>query len=439
MQLLAVGLNHNTAPLALRERIAVTPEGLRGALLRLGSRVTEGMILSTCNRTEYYGVVGHTESGATVLADALRGNSGLGAAELERHLQVYVHDDAVRHLFRVAAGIESMVPGEDQILAQIKAALDAASDAGTAGSIVHRLGASALAAGKRVRAETGISRHSLSVVSVALQLAVEELGSLTGRNVLVVGAGSTAELALKQLSGRGSATVTVANRTSERGLALALCHGASAARWCDLPTAVAGADLVISCTSAPNVVIEAEMFRAGRPADRRVLVFDLAVPRDVSPAAAQMDGVRLWDIDGLQAICDANRRRRTGELARAEEIAEAESGRFMSWWTSRQLAPTITALVAHAEGIRDSEVERLLTRLPDLSERDTQLVRAFADRVVSKLLHQPLRVLKEDPEGANMAQMVRALFGLQTPGSAGMVPGEPRTSDTARACAKPAA
>lgn len=441
MQLLAVGLNHTTAPLALRERIAVTSDGFAAALANLQSRVTEGFILSTCNRTEYYGVVGHTETGAAVLLDVLRARSGLSAEDLEQHIEIYAHEEAVSHLFRVAAGIESMVPGEDQILAQIKAALDAASRAGVLGATTHRLGASALATGKRVRAQTGISRHSLSVVSVALQLAAEELGSITDRRVLIVGAGSTAELTLKQLAGRGASSITITNRTGDRAAMLAENYGATAIAWESLADAIAGADLVISCTSAPHAVIDTDML--GRPrgdAAATTLVFDLAVPRDVAPAAADMEGVMLWDIDGLQAICDENRRRRAAELASAEAIADSESTRFMTWWTARQLAPTITALVGHAEDIRDSELERLLARMPDLTEHEQQLLRGFANRIVSKLLHHPLMVLKEDPEGANMAQVVRVLFGLGHQGNSAAedLPGTEREASP-HVCAQPAA
>lgn len=440
MQLLAVGLNHHTAPLALRERIAVTGDGFAAALADLHSKVTEGFILSTCNRTEYYGVVGHAESGAAVLGDILRSGSGLSGEDLEPHLEVHAHEDAVRHLFRVASGIESMVPGEDQILAQIKSALEAASHAGVLGPTTHRLGASALAAGKRVRAETGISRHSLSVVSVALQLAAEELGSIAGQKVLIVGAGSTAELALKQLWGRGAANVTITNRTTERAAALARSYDATAVAWEWLPDVLSEADLVISCTSAPNAIIDVEMLmRVVRTATAPVLIFDLAVPRDVTPAAADLPGVMLWDIDGLQAICDENRRRRTAELVRAEAIAESESARFMTWLSARQLAPTIRALVGHAETIRDAELDRLLTRLPDLNEREEQLLRGFASRVVSKLLHNPLKVLKEDPEGANMAQVVRALFGLVPEKSVvAEDPASETRSSSAHACLHPA-
>lgn len=437
MQLLAVGLDHHRAPLALRERIAVTGDRIVEALGHLRSRVSEGFVLSTCNRTEYYAVVGHAETGAVSLAEALLASSGVSADEIGPYLDVHAHEDAVRHLFRVAAGLESMVPGEDQILAQLKSAVECAGKLDALGPTTHRLGASALAAGKRVRTGTGIARHSLSVVSVALQLATEALGSIENRRVLVIGAGSTAELALKQLAGRGAASVTVTSRTAERASALASEHGAATVAWNALAGAVAEADLVLSCTSAPGVVVSADQVAAAvasRTAGEPLAILDLAVPRDVSPAAGEIAGVRLWDVDDLQAICDENRRRRTGELARAEAITESEVERFMSWWSARQLAPTITALVNHAESIRDAELDRVLARMPELSDRDQQQLRAFAARLVNKLLHDPLTALRHDPEGANMAQVVRALFALgAAPADDAAVPEAP---DALPACAR---
>lgn len=437
MQLLAVGLDHHRAPLALRERIAVTGDRIVEALGHLRSRVSEGFVLSTCNRTEYYAVVGHAETGAVSLAEALLAGSGVSADEIGPYLDVHAHEDAVRHLFRVAAGLESMVPGEDQILAQLKAAVDRAGKLDALGPTTHRLGASALASGKRVRAGTGIARHSLSVVSVALQLATEALGTIENRRVLVIGAGSTAELALKQLAGRGAASITITSRTADRAAALADEHGARTVAWNALASAVAEADLVLSCTSAPGVIVSADQVAAAmgaRTGDEPLAILDLAVPRDVSPAAGEIAGVRLWDIDDLQAICDENRRRRAGELARAEAITEAEVERFMSWWSARQLAPTITALVNHAEAIRDAELDRLIARMPEMSERDQQQLRAFATRLVNKLLHEPLTALKHDPEGANMAHVVRALFAL------GAAPADdaaaPEAPDALPACAR---
>lgn len=425
MQLLAVGLDHHRAPLALRERIAVTGDRIVEALAHLRARVSEGFVLSTCNRTEYYAVVGHAETGTVALTEALRAGSGVTEEEIEPYLEIHAHEDAVRHLFRVAAGLESMVPGEDQILAQLKGAVDRAGKLGVLGATTHRLGASALASGKRVRAGTGIARHSLSIVSVALQMATDALGSLEGRRVLILGAGSTAELALKQLAGRGTASVTVTSRTPTRMAALALAHGASTTEWETRAASISDADIVLCCTSAPSVVVSADDVAAAlarRESDAPLAILDLAVPRDVSPAAGEIAGVRLWDIDDLQAVCDENRARRAGELARAEAITEGEVERFMSWWTARELAPTITALVQRAEGIRDAELARLLPRLGSLDAHDEELVRAFAARLVNKLLHEPITVLKEDAEGANMAAVVRALFALDAAADAAETP-----------------
>jgi len=415
MQLLAAGLNHHTAPLALRERIAVSGERLDAALARLGGRVGTGFVLSTCNRTECYALVGHAATGADVLAELLCEGSDVTPAELQPHMDVHAHEEAVAHLFRVAAGVDSMVPGEDQIVAQLKWALERADAAGTLDTTMHRLGASALAAGKRVRAETGLSRHALSVVSVALQLATERLGTIAGRRVLVVGAGSTAELALRHLAGAHAQTLTLVNRTADRGAALAARFGARTAPWDGLHEALANADLVLTSTSAPGAVIgrsaveRAVASRDGTP----LVIFDLAVPRDVEASSGAVGGVSLWDIDGLQAICDDNRRRRTAEIARAEAIVDSEAERFMAWWSARQLAPTITALLAQADAIREREVLRALARMPELDEHDVEQVRTLATRVVAKLLHRPLTVLKTDPEGANMAQVVQQLFGLE--------------------------
>jgi glutamyl-tRNA reductase len=438
MQLLAVGLDHHRAPLALRERIAVTGDRIVEALAHLRARASEGFVLSTCNRTEYYAVVGHAETGTVALVEALLAGSGVTAEEIEPYLDVYSHDEAVRHLFRVAAGLESMVPGEDQILAQLKGAVERAGKLGVLGATTHRLGASALASGKRVRAGTGIARHALSIVSVALQMATDTLGSLEGRRVLVLGAGSTAELALKHLAGRGVASVTVTGRSPGRALTLAQAYGAATSAWSTRGAAMVEADLVLCCTSAPTIVVTADDVAsaiARRGADVPLAILDLAVPRDVSPAAGELAGVQLWDIDDLQAICDENRERRAGELARAEAITESEVERFMQWWSARELAPTITALVRRAESIRDAELARLLPRLTELSERDEEQLRAFAALLVNKLLHEPITVLKDDPEGANMAAVVRALFALDSASDADDAPAA-HAADAVPSCAR---
>lgn len=452
MQLLSIGLNYQSASLDVRERVAFSGPDLDEALATLKGRVQEGFILSTCNRTEIYALVGHADTGAELLINLLSELTDVPQDELLPHLYVHSHEEVTEHLFLVASGMQSMVPGEDQIMAQIKEALETAAQAGSLGAVVRRLGDAALSAGKRVRTETGISRRSLSVVSVALQLASEHLNGLGNKKVVVMGAGQTAELALKHLFGVAGA-ISVINRSAEKGAELAARFEGTAATRDRLPDEIADADLVISCTSAPGFVIDyadvaaarkvGEMAGggaapAGNIADSRVdgssgdndirplLLLDLAVPRDIDPACADLPGVSIFDIDHLQAICDRNRELREGEMDRVRRMVEEESERFIGWWRSRQIVPTIQALISQAETVQEVEISRLMNRLSLDSERDRDLIRLMVARVVSKLFHRPITLLKEDPEGGNMAMVIQHLFGLNqcpvTPGGESRVP-----------------
>ncbi|HXE57522.1 MAG TPA: glutamyl-tRNA reductase [Gemmatimonadales bacterium] len=413
MQLVVVGLNHRSAPVAVRERLAFAPADLGPVLARLRDQVQEGFILSTCNRVELYAVAGHADSGAQRVARFLAGSRGVPLAELAPHLYARSHTDAVRHLLSVAAGLDSMVLGEDQILAQVRAALEEARRAEALGPTLHRLGAAALETGKRVRSETGLARTPVSVVSVGLQAALEVLGPLAGRRAVVLGAGRTAALALRHLRDLSPERVTVVNRTLERARPLARATGAEALPWEALEDALAGADLVLSCTGAPHVVVDgATVAGALRRRGAPQVYLDLAVPRDVDPAAAELPGVTLLDIDRLDRIAGTNRLRREAEVPSARAIVDAGVAEFMQWWASRRVTPTIGRLVAYAEAIRDAEVTRTLRRLPDLSPREAALVRGLASRIVAKLLHQPITALKQDPEGATLALALDRLFAL---------------------------
>lgn len=413
MQIVVVGLNHVTSAVGLRERFAFSAHTLPAALSRLGKSVDEGFLLSTCNRTEAYAFAGHAESGVRQLTRFLAESGGVSPASVDGIVYAHAHDAAVQHLFRVAAGLDSMVIGEDQIVRQVKQALDAARSAGTLGSILDRLGSSALATGKRVRSATGIGRNRVSVVSIAVEAATEALGTLQGRDAVVVGAGRTGAVAAQHLVAAGS-RVTVVARHVARGRALAGTAGASSAGWNRLGKALAAADLVISCTSAQEIVIDESTLgavmraRGGRP----LFCFDLAVPRDIDPAAAAMPGVVLHDMDALAHVAAASRAQRSTELDAAEAIVAQRVEQFMEWWRGREVVPAIAQLRCHAEEIRDAELERALARLPELTDRGRIVVRGLASRIVNKLLHQPVTTLKHDPEGANMAQMVQYLFGL---------------------------
>jgi glutamyl-tRNA reductase len=414
VQIVVVGLNQNSAPLAVRERLAFVPGELPRALEGLRNHVAEGFILSTCNRVEIYGVAGHADTGAQLLGRFLAETRGFPPDELRPLLYSHSHEAAVGHLFRVASGMDSMVVGEGEVLSQVRAALEAARAAGTLGPVLRRLGSAAVGAGKRVRSRTAIGRNPLSVVTLALQAAAARGCPVTGASILVLGAGETAETVLRHLDGASPRRVTVASRRYERAASLARRYDGAPVRMDDLATALAEADIIVGCTSAPELVIHAGDITAARPAGmRQLLCLDLGVPRDIDPAVRHLPGVTLVDLDELQAAADENRARRVGEVAHAEVVVAAEVERFMDWWRSRQVVPTIGALRAYAAAIRDAEIAHALARLGDLSPRDAFVVRALAQRIVGKLLHRPLTALKADAEGANMAQVLRQLFQLE--------------------------
>lgn len=411
MQLAVVGLNQSSAPLSVRERVSLAPERAGGLLARLPAGLTEGFILSTCNRTEIYAVVAHAASGARQLAEFFARSHGLAVTELEPHLYTHVQAAAARHLFRVTSGLDSMVLGEDQIVAQVKSALHQAQEAGSLGPWLHRLGSAALAASKRVRADTGLARSPVSVMSVALDAAHAELESLEHRRVVVVGAGRTADAVVRLcLSRAPSAAITVVNRTPERARELAARCGVEAAPWAALPELLSAADLLVTAVSALSPVVLKDDLARALPTGRRLIVLDLSVPRAVDPAAATIPGLTIHDVDALQERAVANRRRREGEVAAAEAIIAECTERFSEWWRAREVAPAIRRLRARADSIRDSEQQRALARLPGLTSNDQLIVREMADRLINKLLHQPMTNLKQYPDGANLATALDRLF-----------------------------
>jgi glutamyl-tRNA reductase len=413
VQLITIGVHQRTAPVVVRERLAFSAASLDQALQRLRTYVDEGMIISTCNRVEVYGLVSGAEPGDQVLRRFLAEWHHVAPEELAPHLYTFVGADAVRHLFRLAAGLDSMVLGEDQIMGQLKAAFAEAQAAGAPGQLLNRLVHSALATGKLVRTQTGIARNHLSTVSVALGIARETLGRLDQRNVLIVGAGRMAELALKHLRGDAPAGLGIANRTIERAQALAGAYGATAWSFDRLEEALRQADVVVSCTSAPEVVIDAAMVaRALAGRERGMLLLDLAVPRDVDRQAAAVPGARLVDIDDMQAICESNRAARVAEVANAETLVEGEVAKFMEWWATQAVVPTIKALRERAEAIRVAEIERTLAKLPDLPPRTQEAIHALSAAIVNKLLHQPITTLKAPGSSGQLAQAVQQLFQL---------------------------
>jgi glutamyl-tRNA reductase len=414
VQLIIIGTHQRMCPVNLREQLAFGPAQIRQALQVLSGYADEGFIISTCNRVEVGGLVASGQAGEAALLCFLANWHHVAPEELTPHLYTFADEEAVRHLFRLAAGLDSMVLGEDQIMVQLKATLADAQAAGTSGQRTNRLLHKALATGKLVRTRTEIARSRLSTVSVALDIARETLGDLGRRNVAIVGAGRIAELALKHLRGDAPGSVVLVNRTLERARDLASAYGAEAWQLARLEEALRHADVVISCTASPEVVIDAatvERARLGRGAMPLVLL-DLAVPRDVDRRAAELPGVRLVDIDDMRAICEANRATRAAEVVRAEALVEGEVAKFNEWWKTQEVVPTIRALRERAETIRQAEIERTLAKLPDLSPREQEAIEALSAAIVNKLLHQPIATLKEPGASDQLAQAVQQLFQL---------------------------
>jgi glutamyl-tRNA reductase len=417
-ELLLLGTSYKTAPLALRERIALTERGMETLLAEVTSvpDVQEAVVLSTCNRTELYLVVGDPVEAESAVVAQLARRAGLRPTQLLEGVYSERNCDAARHLYRVASGLESMVVGEAEVQGQVKRAYELAQERGTTGTLTNKLFQAALATGKRVRTETGIGAGRQSVASVAVDLAYDALGDLDTRDVLIIGAGETAELTAEALHARGAATLFVANRRRERAEVLAHRFSGSTLSFDELPAAMLRADIVVASTSSPHALIEAEVLaevmaqRDGRP----LLLIDLAVPRDVEPACGGLPGVKLANVDDLRAVIDRHASVRQSEAKRAEEVVEEEIATFASWLGSLEVMPTIAALRRHADAIVAGVLEENEARWESLSERDRERVVAVARTVAQRLLHEPTLQVKQADGGARHARMhvLRELFGL---------------------------
>ena len=425
MSVLVVGLSHKSAPVETLERAAVSGDTL-GKLLRDIAHLpdtAETFVISTCNRVEVYAEVGRFHGGVNGICELLARHSGIPASELTASLYVHYEDRAVQHLLAVASGLDSMVVGENQILGQVRAALKAASDYGTLGRSLRDLGRIALRTGKRARAETGIDRLGISLVSVGVELAASRLGPtgadlLTGRDVLVVGAGAMSGLAVAIAARAGAARIAVANRTRSRAERLAAGAGGVVADFADLPAAIAGAGLVISCTGAAGAVITGQMVRTAldeRPAGAPLVLLDLAMPRDVDPAVADLPDVSVIGLDELRGTGEAAVG--AAEVAAVRAIVEEEFAAYRSAVRAAQVTPTVVALRAKAATVVDAELERLGGRLSEhgVSGHALEEIAQTVRRVVDKLLHAPTVRVKElasSPGGEEYEAALRVLFDL---------------------------
>ncbi len=419
--LFALGISHKTAPLELRERLALTEGRAAGVLsdLRSSEQVSEAAAISTCNRTELYLVVSDPVEAENVALTALSRQAGIRPTELVESLDSHRGIEAARHLFRVAAGLESMIVGEAEIQGQVKRAYELALVEGATGAILNRLFRGALAAGKRVRTETGIGEGATSVPSAAVELATRTLGSLADRRVLLIGAGETAELTARALSTRGVDAVFVANRRYDRAIGLAQRFGGSAVRFEELPAQLERADIVVSSTNSPHHIVEREeleLVSAVRDG-RLLLLIDLAVPRDFDPDCREVRGVIVRDVDDVQSIADRNASGREVESRRAEVIVAAELGRFEGWLGSLEVLPTVAALREQADEIVRRVLAENANRFSDLSDADRKRVEAMMRAVASRILHEPtLRIKRaaEEADAYGQVAALRELFGLDS-------------------------
>ncbi len=417
-ELLAIGVSHKTAPVEVRERLAL-PQARAAEFmreLRGAAAVHEAIAVSTCNRTELYLVVGDpVEAESTVLAMLAR-QAEIRPTGLATAIYSHRNCDAARHLYRVVSGLESMIVGEAEIQGQIKRAYESALANETAGPLTNRLFTAALATGKRVRTETAIGERQLSLPAVAVALAKERLGDLHDRRVVILGTGETSELTARALADSGTRTVFVANRRRDRALSLARRYHGESVSFDELPETLVQADIVVAATASPHLLLEVREVtavmeqRGGRP----MLLIDLAVPRDIDAACAELEGVSLADIDDLQAVANRNRKVRQAEARRAEGIIEEEIQQFAAWLGSLEVLPTLAALRAHATTIAEHVVAENAGRWETASPRDRERIDALARAVVNRLLHEPtvkMKEMRDDRVHARMA-LVRELFGL---------------------------
>jgi glutamyl-tRNA reductase len=416
----AVGLNHRTAPLAVRERLSFPENTLKEALRTLTEQdgVESCVIISTCNRTEIYAVL-TDEAGLDSILRFLADRCETTVETLKGYIYVYTFGEGVRHLFRVASGLDSMVLGETQILGQVKQAYQCAQQVETVNWLMNCTFQQALAVGKRVRTETGIDRNPVSISYAAVELARQTLGNLEGREVLIVGAGKMSELTAKHLLSNGVAGVIVSNRSYDRAVELARQFGGRAVRFDELYQWMEHADIVISCTAASHYVIRPEPMAVvqERRGGRQIFLIDIAVPRDVAPEVGQLPGVVLYDIDSLQSVVDANLAERRRAAVVAERIIDAELREFLLSLGARFVIPTVVALKKRGEEIKQNEMRRALNRLGNVSDRERKIIGAMANSIVNQLLHEPITRLKKlalTPEGHIYSDALQKLFDLKT-------------------------
>lgn len=413
--LLCAGISHKTAPVEVRERLTFTASELPHVLAHMRQEFQGSALLSTCNRVEMYFSGSSQQINVAAALSFLDCCKGLKDAADPSHFYVFTNEDAARHLFRVASGLDSMVIGENQILGQVRAALVAANEAGCLDGVLSRLFHMAIAVGRRARHETQIGRHAISVSSAAVALARKLSGDLSSRTILVISAGEAGKLAARAIRDSGAGRILVTSRTYRRAAELAEGLGGEAVRWSGLEQALAQADIVISSTGADTFVVEPEVVNAAMQsrALRPLLMIDIAVPRDVHPDVGSIPGVRLFNIDDLQELVNKGSTAKSKEIAKVEAIVEEAMVEFRSWWDSREILPAIAALHRWADNIRQGELEKTLSRL-SLSPEERERVEAMSQAIINKILHHPITRLRSAEANGHYLQALRELFPIDT-------------------------
>lgn len=396
MTIVLMGLNHRTAPVEIREQLAVDACHLGEAYQILGPGIREAVFLSTCNRVEVLVSADRPEVAVEAVTSFLARHHRIAPAEFKDSFYVYQGEEAIRHLFRVASSLDSMVVGEPQILGQLKDAYRKASEHNATGVILNRLMHKSFSVAKRVRTETGIASHAVSIGYAAVELARKIFGDLRGSKVLLVGAGEMAELTAEHLLTNGATEIVVANRTLKRAVELARRWNGRAASLVEIRTLLAEVDIVISSTGSPETVIQAPTVKTVLKARRhRPLFFlDIAVPRDIDPKVNRLDNVYLYDIDDLSAVVEENRAARNEEAGRAQRVVDEEAIAFMGWLETLETFPTITALTQKAEQIRRTEIAKTLNRIGPLDPQQIEALEAMTKALTRKLIHDPIHFIK---------------------------------------------
>ncbi len=422
MSLLLIGLNHKTAPVDVRERLSVQENELPGELtaIRAMDGVNGVAIVSTCNRVEMVTSLRDEEAAAGIV-ERFAARAGMPRDFVEKHLYILRHGDVIRHLFRVTAGLDSMIVGEPQIAGQVRAAYQAAVEQGSLDPLLHKLYEHTARVAKKIRTDTGIGEHAVSIPYAAVELARKIFGELDGLRVLLVGAGKIGELTAQHLQGNGLREVLVSNRAFEKGEELAKRFGGTAIPFDQFPAQLADVDIVIASTSAPHFVIRPEDVAAAVAKRRRRDLFfvDLSVPRNIDPAVGDVSGAYLYNIDDLREIADSNKEVRLKKAEEAERIVDREVETFLHRIASQEAIPTILELQQRLETIRAAELEKCLRKLGPVTADQRAAVEMLSNGIINKVLHYPILRLKEstaDPKpesGEAIRETIRKIFGLR--------------------------